>query len=397
MTLEEIRLLDTPALRDAVDANLERDPNAIALDKRLPHAALVATQVKYLQRARRKLPTYFAARAIIPSLAFEQASSEAAAACKTWSGNRCIDLTCGLGVDTLALSKAFGEVISIERDAVVAETARINFARMGATNITVVNDTAEVFLQRFAAEGRTADLIYADPDRRSDTGRKLVLLEECRPDIRALLPLLRRLTPRIAVKLSPLFDVAEAFRIFGDRSRVRAISQHGECKELLVETGDAVTVPAVGVTVLDRGEAWFATGETPPDRPVGPFEPPYRYLLMPDVALRLCRPGRRLPVSQPAARPAAAGTTFRDPLLRTVRPRPAQTLPARTGHPLGRTPPPPLSARSRRPGPPPRHPGGRRSLPGLHRNRRHALGNRIKNDNFVRNGDRTGPATRILP
>ena len=124
MTLEEIRLLDTPALRDAVDANLERDPNAIALDKRLPHAALVATQVKYLQRARRKLPTYFAARAIIPSLAFEQASSEAAAACKTWSGNRCIDLTCGLGVDTLALSKAFGEVISIERDAVVAEIAK---------------------------------------------------------------------------------------------------------------------------------------------------------------------------------------------------------------------------------------------------------------------------------
>lgn len=293
MTLEEIRLLDTPALRDAVDANLERDPNAIALDKRLPHAALVATQVKYLQRARRKLPTYFAARAIIPSLAFEQASSEAAAACKTWSGNRCIDLTCGLGVDTLALAKAFGEVISIERDAVVAETARINFARMGATNITVVNDTAEAFLQRFATEGHTADLIYADPDRRSDTGRKLVLLEECRPDIRALLPLLRRLTPRIAVKLSPLFDVAEAFRIFGDRSRVRAISQHGECKELLVETGDAVTVPAVGVTVLDRGEAWFATGETPPDRSVRSFEPPYRYLLMPDVALRKTRTTER--------------------------------------------------------------------------------------------------------
>ena len=288
MTREEILLLDAPELRAAVEANIDRDPTAVALDKRLPHAALVATQVKYLQRARRKLPSYFAARAIIPSLAFEQSSSEEAAACKEWTGRRCIDLTCGLGVDAFALSQRFAEVITVERDEAVAEAARINFARLGATNITVVNDTAEAFLQRFAEAGGTADLIYADPDRRSETGRKLVLLEECRPDIRALLPLLRRLTPRIAVKLSPLFDVAEAFRIFGSRSRVCAISQHGECKELLAETGDTIDAPAVGATVLGRGEVWFSADETPAAPPI-PFAPPYGYLLMPDVALRVTR------------------------------------------------------------------------------------------------------------
>lgn len=298
MTLEEIRLLDTPALREAVEANIDRDPTAVALDKRLPHAALVATQVKYLQRARRKLPTYFDARAIIPSLAFEQSSSEAAAACKEWTGNRCIDLTCGLGVDTLALSHRFAEVITVERDDAVAETARINFARMGASNITVVNDTAEAFLERFAAKGGTADLIYADPDRRSETGRKLVLLEECRPDIRQLLPLLRTLAPRIAVKLSPLFDVAEAFRIFGEGSRVRAISQHGECKELLVETGTAVTSPAIGATLLGKGEVWFPTDGATAATPHRPFAPPYRYLLMPDVALRKTRTTARYAAEQ---------------------------------------------------------------------------------------------------
>ena len=100
MTTEDILLLDTPLLRQLTEENIGRDPNAVALDKRIAHAGLVATQVKYLQRARRKLPSYYEARAILPPLAFEQSSSEAAATRKSWRGDVCIDLTCGLGVDS---------------------------------------------------------------------------------------------------------------------------------------------------------------------------------------------------------------------------------------------------------------------------------------------------------
>ena len=59
MTLEEYRLLMEPDVRCAVEANRGRNPLEVALDKHLPHAALVATQVKYLARAAAKtIPTW---------------------------------------------------------------------------------------------------------------------------------------------------------------------------------------------------------------------------------------------------------------------------------------------------------------------------------------------------
>lgn len=146
MTPEQYRLLLTPEVRRTVEEQIGRDPAAIALDKRIPHAALIATQVKYLARARTKLPSYYEARCILPPLAFEQASSEACAARKSCSGERVLDLTCGLGVDALYLSKRFREVITLERDATLAAVAGENFRRLGATNIRVINSSAEAFL-----------------------------------------------------------------------------------------------------------------------------------------------------------------------------------------------------------------------------------------------------------
>ena len=214
MTLDDVMLLDTPELMALIDANVERDPNAVALDKHVPHAALVATQVKYLQRARHKLPSYYEVRAILPPLSFEQSSSETAAGRHEWNGELCVDLTCGLGVDTLYLSRRFSEVMTVESDPVLAAVARINFARLGAENITVVNMPSERFVAEFVASGRRADMVYADPDRRSAQGRKMVRLEDCSPDMIALMPQLEMMTGCVAVKLSPMFDVVEAFRIF---------------------------------------------------------------------------------------------------------------------------------------------------------------------------------------
>ena len=162
MTPEQYRLLLTPEVRRTVEEQIGRDPAAIALDKRIPHAALVATQVKYLARARTKLPSYYEARCILPPLAFEQASSEACAARKSCSGDTVLDLTCGLGVDALYLSKRFREVITLERDATLAAVAEENFRRLGATNIRVINSSAEAFL---ASTLDHFDWIYADPDR----------------------------------------------------------------------------------------------------------------------------------------------------------------------------------------------------------------------------------------
>ena len=275
----------TGAQRRAVAAARGRDPLEVALDRTVPHARLVATQVKYLARAAQKLPSYAAAQCILPPLAFEQASSEACAAHKLLEGDTVLDLTCGLGAAALFLSRRFRRVVTLERNEMLARVAAENFSRMGVANVDVVNASAEEYLRR---DGLRFDWIYADPDRRSDKGRKLVRLEDCSPDIVALKPRLKQVSGRLCVKNSPLFDVGEALRLFPD-SRVEVLSLGDECKEVVVY--DDGTGPLVTATALGRGSFSAAPGETAP--PPGRFDPErYGYLVIPDVSLQKARLAR---------------------------------------------------------------------------------------------------------
>ena len=288
--MKEIEILLSDDFRRSVEENLGRDPVQAALDKRLPHAALVASQVKYLRRAERKLPSYHAARCVIPPLAFEQSSSEETAARKNWSGALCIDLTCGLGVDSFFLSKRFGRVISVERDEELAAVARENFRRLGAANIEVVNASAEEFLASFNG---SADLVYADPDRRNAQGKKMVRIVDCSPDIAALMPQIRRTSPQLVVKLSPLFDVDEVFRIFGPHTLAEVVSLGGECKEIIAEVSGDIAAPSVRAVAIGLGEAEypFSDGWS---APWAVFEPEdYRWLVVPDVAMQKARLAQR--------------------------------------------------------------------------------------------------------
>lgn len=286
ITPEEYSLLLTDEVRRAIAAARGRDPLEVALDRSVPHARLVATQVKYLARAAQKLPSYAAAQCILPPLAFEQASSEACAARKLLEGDTVLDLTCGLGVDALFLSRRFRRVVTLERNEVLARVAAENFSRMGVANVEVVCMSAEEYLRR---DGLRFDWIYADPDRRSAQGRKLVRLEDCSPDIVALKPRLAQVSGRLCVKNSPLFDVGEALRLFPG-SRVEVLSLGDECKEVVVY--DDGTGPLVTATALGRGSFSARPGEAPPPPP-GPFDPArYGYLVIPDVSLQKARLAR---------------------------------------------------------------------------------------------------------
>lgn len=282
MNRDEIALLCSEAVRRAIIEHRNQDPLRVALDHTIPEARLVATQVKYLQRARQKLPSYAEAGCILPPLAFEQASSEQTAAHKPIGGERVLDLTCGLGVDAAALSRRFEQVITLERNEALATIARENFARLGLTNIEVIHCDAETYLARCNDH---FDWIYADPDRRSAEGKKLVRLEDCSPNILALRDRLRELSPRLCLKNSPLFDVDEALRLF-PQSRVEVLSLDGECKEVVIYDdgeGPSLTATALGVGSYTTRE----TVECPlPER----FDAEaYRWLVIPDVALQKCR------------------------------------------------------------------------------------------------------------
>lgn len=282
MTPEEYRLLLTDEVRCSIAAACGRDPLSVAADKRMPHARIVATQVKYLARAAQKLPSYAAAQCILPPLAFEQASSEACAAHKTIAGDSVLDLTCGLGVDALFLSRRFRRVVALERDEVLAAVARENFSRLGAANIEVVHASAEEYLAR---DGLRFDWVYADPDRRSAAGRKLVRLGDCSPDILALLPRIRAVAGGLCLKNSPLFDVDEALRLFPD-ARVEVVSLADECKEVVVYADGSG--PAVTATALGKG-SFTARPTAPPPLPDRFDAERYRFLVVPDVALRKAR------------------------------------------------------------------------------------------------------------
>lgn len=287
MTAEEFTALTAPEVQRAIADARGRDPFEVALDARIPHARIVATQVKYLARAERKLPAYAAAQCILPPRAFEQASSEACADTKRLSGGTALDLTCGLGVDALHLGRSFRRVVTLERDPVLAEVARWNFRRLGASNIEVVCAAAEEYLMRHDVR---FDWIYADPDRRAPDGRKQVRLEACSPDIGALLPRLREVAPRLCVKHSPLFDVDEALRIYGP-CRVEALSVGDECKEVVIYADGSA--PLLAATAIGRGTFSAAPGAAAALPAPEAFDAArYRWLVIPDVALQKTRLAR---------------------------------------------------------------------------------------------------------
>ena len=277
----DIDIMATEEFRHSVLSNIERDPVVVALDKRMMNASLVATQVKYLQRAKHKLPRLYEAGCIIPPRAFEQSSSEESAGVKAISGGSLLDLTCGLGIDTMSFAKRFDRVVALERDEVLARVVRYNLGLLGIENVEVVTTSAEDYLE---ACKEHFDWVFVDPDRRSAEGKKMVRMEDCSPNVLEQMPNIERVAKRLGVKLSPLFDVEEARRIF-PCSEVEVVSIAGECKELNVYTKAQkeclrVVIAGVGVWEYDF-EATAALPTTAPLDIEGA-----RYLIVPDVAMQ---------------------------------------------------------------------------------------------------------------
>ena len=281
---EDIATLCSENFRATVEENIERNSTDIALDRRIANSALVATQVKNLQKARTKLPSYYAVRAIMPTLAYEQSSSEECALRKPLEGESVLDLTCGLGVDTFALSKRFRKVVSLERNEAVAMVARENLKRLGADNIEVICSSAEEYLATCTDH---FDWCFSDPDRRGSKGEKLVRLEDCSPNVVELMPRLKEVADKICIKSSPLFDVDEAFRLFGECA-VECVSLGGEAKEVNIYIdGSAPRITAVAIGIGDYASSLDGRTGKWSAHPADLAR--YRYLILPDVALQHTR------------------------------------------------------------------------------------------------------------
>lgn len=229
ITQEEFEYLLSNEAQALIKKHINSEPTLLALKG---VSTAVCKQIKYLQKAKHKLPEHYASFCIIPPLSYEQSSSSISSSSRKEQGNTFCDLTCGLGMDSFHLSKHFTKGVTLERDSLIASIAQENFKRLGADNIKVINTDSEQFITNYS--GEPFDLIYVDPARRDNT-QKVFLLEDCTPNILEILPRLKEISRKIIIKLSPRYDHSEALRVFGEKAIVKAVSIGDECKELIIE------------------------------------------------------------------------------------------------------------------------------------------------------------------
>lgn len=290
ITDKEFAFLTEEEQQKLLRANLGGDAQALALKGLNP---VICRQLKALEKCKEKLPHYYEALCVIPPTSLEQASSTYTTRVKEYSGNSLLDLTCGLGGDTSHFATRFARVTSLERDPLLAKIAEYNFKQLGIGNINVINSDAQTFLNTY--DGAPFDVIYCDPARRDET-RRTFLPEDCSPDILSLLEEIKRHTSKLVVKLSPLFDTEEIFRLFsGYGVTVEAVSYDGECKEVIAEIAFGGTDEKIVNTVIAKNGD-FRKYTFPHEKSAARQQAlaEYEYIYLADVSFKKHRNTRKL-------------------------------------------------------------------------------------------------------
>ena len=143
------------------------------------------------------------------------------------------DLTGGMGVDSWAFAQVAEEVLYNEMNEELEKATELNFNELGVRNVRFGNCRVEAGRVAEVLGGFQPDVIFLDPARRAEDGRKVFLIEECQPDVVGLLPELFAASRYVMVKLSPMADIAMACKRLEHVREVHVVASGGECKELL--------------------------------------------------------------------------------------------------------------------------------------------------------------------
>ena len=232
-----VDLLSSAKVQAFILTHENDDAFTLALSKKkhldIPIKAVVQ-QIKARKKAKYKLPEWYETAGIIfpPSLSMEQCSSELTAQYKAEivDGETLIDLTGGTGVDSYYFSKAFKNIVYVEKEANLCEVATHNFEKLRATNIKVTNTDAISFL---VTDKSKADCIYLDPARRGDDNSKIFKLEHSQPNILELKPNIFEVTDKILLKTAPMLDIQQALTQLENVMKVYVVAVKNDCKEVL--------------------------------------------------------------------------------------------------------------------------------------------------------------------
>lgn len=216
----------------------ENDDPATLMLQAKKHVALpmreIVAQIVARQKAKYKIPFWYATDGLLfpPPLSLEQCSSELTAIYKQQlvAGNKMVDLTGGMGIDTYFLSQNFQKTEYVEQQEPLVKLAKHNFSVLGASSIKTHYTSADQFLEACDSD---FDLIYIDPARRDLNQNKVFRLSDCEPDMVAVLPAILKRANVALIKVSPLLDIKGAIRDLGGVNAVHVVAVKGEVKELL--------------------------------------------------------------------------------------------------------------------------------------------------------------------
>ncbi len=208
----------------------------------------LATLIKIYPKAEDKIPEFLKSYPALTEKAYEQSSSEALAQYKAslMQGKSLLNLSGGLGIDDIAFSQKFENIISLDVDEEIHEMAAFNIQQLGLNNIQRIHYDSEAF------EIPLVDVIYVDPDRRVHNKRSFHL-EDATPDIiRGHTHWLKKAT-HVFIKLSPMADLTEIKRNLKGICEIHVISLENEVKEVLVKLGQTANHPPKTYAVILSG------------------------------------------------------------------------------------------------------------------------------------------------
>lgn len=230
-------------LREFIEEHRNDDVRQLALEANRyvgvdMRAALV--QISGWQKACEKLPSWARLSDIIypEKLSLEQCSSEATSLYKLQLAerlcpihhDRLTDLTGGLAVDGSMLARHFSHYLYVERLETLCDIANHNLPLLGIKNFEVVNGCCEDVIPTLPIQ----DLIYADPARRDDIGRKVVGIRDCTPDMTLVADELLSKCSYLMIKLSPMIEAKTVVELLPRVVEVHVVALDGECKEVLL-------------------------------------------------------------------------------------------------------------------------------------------------------------------
>lgn len=236
--------------KEFIQLHISDDVHSLALQsKRYPEIdmPLVIRQISGRQKIKTKVPSLFENDEVLypQLLSVEQSSSEITAQYKAGliSGKSLVDLTGGFGIDFIFISKNFEEKVYVETNLALCTLAEHNFRVLGLTDYKIYNQNAEDFISQIPY----LECIYIDPHRRSDTGRKTILIEDCEPDVSILRVYLKK-SKLVMIKLSPMLDISRALKSIPETTEIHIVAVENECKEVLLIMDNSVSIRSNDLT-----------------------------------------------------------------------------------------------------------------------------------------------------